>query len=147
MTFLMRINIKSKERSLYGRSNLFLRQFYFCSTAVKNRLFTYYCSVVYMCASWTNYRKCVTRHFIISYNNAFRIIHNLKVRCSASIMFVRARINSGKMQIRMKMYSLLSRLYSSENAIIISIVRSGMFEDSTLYQQWLEAMYLHCYTP
>ena len=45
------------------------------------------------------------------------------------------------------MYSLLSRLYSSENAIIISIVRSGMFEDSTLYQQWLKAMYFHYYTP
>ena len=73
------------------------------------------------------------RHFIISYNNAFRIIHNLNTRCNAITMFVRARINSGKMQIRKQMYSLLSRLYSSENAIIISIVRSGMFEDSTLY--------------
>ena len=40
-------DIKSKERSLYGRSNLILRQFYFCSTAVKNRLVLYYCSVVY----------------------------------------------------------------------------------------------------
>ena len=52
-------DIKSKERSSYGRSNLLLRQFYFCTTAVKNRLSTYYCSVVYMCALWTNYRKCV----------------------------------------------------------------------------------------
>ena len=40
-------DIKSIERSLYGGNNLLLRQLYFCSTAVKNILFTYYCSVVY----------------------------------------------------------------------------------------------------
>ena len=40
-------DIKSKERSLYGRSNLLLRQFYFCSTAVKNRLYTYVVYVLY----------------------------------------------------------------------------------------------------
>ena len=86
------------------------------------------------------------RHFIISCNNAFRINYNVNMRCSASTMFVRARIDSGTMQIRKQMYSLLSRLYSSENVIIISIVRSGMFEDSTLYQQWLKAVFSLLYT-
>ena len=31
-------DIKSKERSLYGRSNILLRKFYFCSKKVKNKL-------------------------------------------------------------------------------------------------------------
>ena len=28
--------------------------------------------------------------FIVSYNNAFRILHNLHMRCSASFMFANA---------------------------------------------------------
>ena len=78
-----------------------------------------------------------------NYHFGFIII----IHTNVVTLLVRARINSGKMQIRKQMYSLLSRLYSSENAIIISIVRSGMFEDSTLFQQWLKAVYFHYYTP
>ena len=37
-------DIKYKERSLYGRSNILLRKFYFCSKKVKNKLFASYCS-------------------------------------------------------------------------------------------------------
>ena len=79
------------------------------------------------------------RHFIISYNNAFRIIQNLNMRSSASTMFVRARNNSEKMQIRKQMYSLLSRLYSSEKAII---VRSGDRLDivSTVVESYVLAL-------
>ena len=37
-------DIKAKVGCLYGRSNILLRKFYFCSECVKNRLFSSYCS-------------------------------------------------------------------------------------------------------
>ena len=35
-------DIKSKERSMYGRGNILLRTFYFCSKKVTNTLFASY---------------------------------------------------------------------------------------------------------
>ena len=52
---------------MYGRSNIQLRKFYFCSERVKNMLFSSYCSNLYMCSLWSNYRKSsnVTFHCFI----------------------------------------------------------------------------------
>ena len=43
-------DIKAKLGCLYGRSNILLRKFYFCSERVKNRLFSSYCSNLYLCS-------------------------------------------------------------------------------------------------
>ena len=40
-------DIKAKVGCLYGRSNILLRKFYFCSERVKKRLFSSYCSNLY----------------------------------------------------------------------------------------------------
>ena len=70
-------DIKAKVGCLYGRSNILLRKFYFRSERVKNMLFSSYCSNLYLCSLWANYRKSSMSRFIDSYNNAFRILHNL----------------------------------------------------------------------
>ena len=81
-------DIKSKERSLYGRSIIIFRKCYFCSKKVNNKLFASYCSNVYLCSLWANYRKAAMQHFNVSYNNAFRIMHNLSMRCCATTVLV-----------------------------------------------------------
>ena len=43
-------------------------------------------------------------HFIVSYNNAFRILHNLHMRCSASFMFTNAIVDSCSTCIRNKYF-------------------------------------------
>ena len=63
-------DIKAKVGCLYGRSNMLLRKFYFCSERVKNRLFSSYCSNLYLCSLWANYRKSSISRFIVSYNNS-----------------------------------------------------------------------------
>ena len=42
--------IKFKERSIYGKINILLRKFYFCSKNAKNKLFASCCSNVYLCS-------------------------------------------------------------------------------------------------
>ena len=61
---------------------------------MKNRLFSSYCNNLYLCALWTKYRKSSIRHFIVSYNNAYRILHNLPMRCSASFMFANVVVDN-----------------------------------------------------
>ena len=64
--------------------------FYVCSQRVKNRLYSSssYCSNLYLCSVWAKYRKSSMSHFIVSYNNAFRIyLICIIMRCSASSRF------------------------------------------------------------
>ena len=61
------------------------RKFYFCSDQVKNKLFSAYCNNIYMCSLWVSYRKRCMRQFVVSYNNSFRILRSLPMRCSASL--------------------------------------------------------------
>ena len=66
-------DLEDKERGLYRRCNVLLRTFHFCSDEAKNKLFTCYCSNVYLCSLWVTLRKSCMHHFMVSYNNAFRM--------------------------------------------------------------------------
>ncbi len=133
--------MKSKERSLYGRSNILLRKFHFCSVKVNNKLFTSYCSNVYLCSLWDNYRKAAMQHFIVSYNNAFRIMHSLSMRCSASLMFVSSHTDCCNTRFRKCMYSFMSRISASTNNIVESIIHGDVYTTSVLRRKWISAIY------
>ena len=38
-----------------------------------------------LCSLWAKYRKSSILHLIVTYNKAYRILHNLPMRCSASL--------------------------------------------------------------
>ena len=118
-------DLEDKERGLYRRCNVLLRTFHFCSEEVKNKLFTcywLYCSNVYLCQLWVKFRKSCMHHFIVSYNNAFRILLCLPMRCSASGMFASSGVNSCQTLIRRSVYSLQCWLHASLNSILRSTV-------------------------
>ena len=89
---------------------------------MKTKLFTCYCSNVYLCSLWVKFRKSSMHHFIVSYNNAFRILHGLPMRCSASGMFASSGVNSCQTLIRRCVYSLQCRLHASLYSIVDSII-------------------------
>ena len=93
-------DITAKVGCLYGISNVLLRKFYFCSERVKYRLFYSYCCNLYLCSLWAKYRKSSIRHYIVSYNNAYRILHNLPTRCSASFMFAKDVVDNCTTRVR-----------------------------------------------
>ena len=90
-----------------------------CSTAVKVKLFTAYFSNVYMCALWVNYRKTAFHQFKVAYNNSYRILNRLPMRCSASGS---DNVNYSTCSIRRSIYSLMTRIDTSLNPIVKSIV-------------------------
>ena len=57
---------------------------------VKNKLFSTFFNNIYMCALWVKCTKSTFHMFIVSYNNCYRILHRLPMRCSASGMFAAA---------------------------------------------------------
>ena len=89
-------DLKAKSRQMYAKSNTLRQKFHMCSTAVKVKLFTAYFSNVYMCALWVNYRKTAFHQFKVAYNNSYRILNRLPMRCSASSMFASDNVNSSR---------------------------------------------------
>ena len=133
--------MQAKVRLLYAKSNMLRQKFHFCSTAVKNKLFTAYFGNIYMCALWVNFRKVNFQQFVVAYNNSFRILNNLPMRCSASHMFATANVSSGKCVIRKAIFSLMNRIDMSLNPIIYSIKTSDVYCTSKLRHQWVRDLY------
>ena len=134
-------DLEDKERGLYRRCNALLRTFHFCSDEVKNKLFTCYCSNVYLCSLWVKFRKSAMHHFIVSYNNAFRIVHGLPMRCSASGMFASSGVSSCQASFRRSVYSLQCRLHASLNLILHNIINCDVHLTSSLHKAWLRTLH------
>ena len=66
------------------------------------------------------------RNCIVSYNNAFRIMHCLPIRCSSSRMFAESNVDSCQAQISISIHSLQSRLAISPNVSVRSVVNSAV---------------------
>lgn len=109
-------DMKRQLRSLYCRSNIVARKFYWCSSKVKCFLFKAYCGNMYCCSLWANASKKTTAKLKVAYNNSLRIILHYERRCSASNMFVSNRVACFDGIIRKTCYSLLSRVSCSINS-------------------------------
>ena len=98
---------------------------------------------MHLCALWAKYRKSSIRHFNVSSQYAYRLLHNLPMRCrpSASFMFANAVIDNCTMRVRKCIVSLLGRLTTSTNVIVQSALNSDVDTTSALQQRWIKALY------
>ena len=55
---------------------MLLRKFHFSSDDVKNKLFSSYCSNLYLCSLWAKYKSACMRRFIVAYNNGYIILQS-----------------------------------------------------------------------
>ena len=90
------VEIYKQIRTLYTRSNKLLRMFSYCTIDVKKELFRSYCSSLYCCALWSDYRKATYRKLTVAFNNIHRRLLGLPWRCSVSAMFLKIYKKSSK---------------------------------------------------
>ena len=130
------LDIRSKERSLYARSNMLNRKFYFCTPAVKRQLFQSYCSSIYLSFLWCKFTKSTLRSITVAYNNSFRILFQLPRFCSASAMFAMNSVLSFDALCRKQIFSFKNRVICSMNQIVTSLVNSDYYCMSPLVNLW-----------
>ena len=128
-------------RSENHNENIFVHTERNGNVDVSYQLFTAYFSNVYMCALWVNYRKTAFHQFKVAYNNSHRILNILPMRCSASSMFASDNVNSGTCVIRRSIYSLMTRIDTSLNPIVKSIVEGDVYCTSALRNIWTSLLY------
>jgi hypothetical protein len=118
--------IANRNRELYMRANMLRSNFYACSPEVKRKLFNTFFSSIYCSSLWL---YDVKKHdpIRVAYNNALRIIFNLKRSCSASEAFVSRRIGNFDFVLRKSAFSMKTRISDSDN-VIINTIKCYLFE-------------------
>ena len=87
-----------------------------------------------------NYRKTTFHQFIVAYNNSYRILNILPMICSASGMFATDNVTYCIGVIRISTYSLTTRIMTSTNPSVNSIVGGDVYCTSALRNLWISLL-------
>ena len=86
------IDMYRQLRYVYGTANRLRSKFSDCSKNVKNYLFRTFMYSFYGSSIWSSYRQSTFHRLRVSYNNAYRILFNLRRRVSISSTLVQNNI-------------------------------------------------------
>lgn len=135
-------DISKQVRSLYARANMLLRKFSAASVQTKVVLFNAFCSPIYGCQLWCNYRKESLNRLRVAYNNALRLLLKMPRWTSASDLFVTHGAITFHAIIRRHEFSLMHSLTVSDNKLIKSFYESDRFLQSPLLSKWRHDLYV-----
>ena len=112
----------------YAKGNMLCNKFSDSSSEVK-------------CVLFKTYMYTMSQ-FVVSYNNIFRMLFKQPMYCSASNMFVSKNICSLPEIRRISCYSLLQRINTSDNALMVSYLTSCAVKLSTILKIWNKYVYM-----
>ena len=127
-------DMSRQKRILYCRGNQLARAFNKCSDNVKAALFRAFCYSVYCNALWNVFRVEQLRRVKVAYNTVFRLLFGYARHESASHIFTTHRVNGFLALTRISAYSLMSRVDSSVNTIVVACSREA--RRSVLRSRW-----------
>ena len=116
-----------------------------CTESVKITLFRSFCTSLYTCELWCQYRSESLRKLCVAYNNVFRFLCREPRNCSASHMFVSRGLPTCNMLIRKSIYAFMTSTKRSRNTLLQNIVGSDHIYTSPLRQHWRRMLYVHAY--
>ena len=125
----------------YAKGNMLARNFTFCSDNVKCVLFKTFMYNMYTVSLWCSFTQATYKKMAVSYNNVFRYLFSLPSYCSASTMFVSHKVQSFQETLRKTIYSLMQRIYASDNKLIGAYIDSKMTASSLLLDRWKLLIY------
>ena len=110
-------------RYLYAVGNSIIRKFWYCSVAIKLKLFRVYCGQIYTGQLWHSFKFSSIRKVNTAYNAILRRMLNIPrhqdgVTYSASAMFAKNNVLNFPSLMRKLMYSFLCRLHTSTHSLI-----------------------------
>ena len=131
------LDIKKQMKSIYARGNTLIRQFRHCNDSVKLKLFKSYCSSIYASSLWYRYSASVYKKIKGAYSNVFRHLMRITDRSIAtSTIMVQHRIDTFTVILRKLVFSLRSRLLTSDNVLIKTVIGCQFFYFSPIYKHW-----------
>ena len=134
--------IKKERNKLYARGNMLVRKFKHCTTEVKVKPFLAFCISFYCCALWSNFKETSLSQLHVAHNTMFKILMGAEKRSSASGLFVSFNVPNFKIIQRKMVFSLYTRVLSSQNLLVSTLVNSVHFSQSFLYKKWTKCLFI-----
>ena len=128
----------SKEmRNIYARGNMLIRNFKHCTNDVKIKLYRTFCSSIYCCPLWYNFKESSFRKIHVATNKVFKSLMQMPRDYSASHLFVSTGVDHFS-ELRRKLdYSLKTCVLNSLNLLVINISASTSF----MHRYWKTVLY------
>ena len=136
-------DIERETRNLYIRGNTIVRRFGFLSMDVKRTLFKSYCYPMYTCSLWSKYRESSLNKLKVAYNSIMRKLVGTPPWSSARTIFVRHNVRSFYETVRIVSYNLMSRVLTSCNNVVQSLLRSDSYTMSRTRSKWLQNLFIN----
>ena len=111
-----------------------------CSIDVKNTLFRTFCTPMYTCHLWWNYKAQSFHKLKVAFNNAFRMLHDLPTYCSASEMFTVNGVADCKAVIRNLVHRFMTILRESP-LLRYQPITTAVVTDACLNTRWHHGAY------
>ena len=128
-------------RNLYARGNSLVRNFSKCTIDVKCQLFSTYCSVLFGCQLWANYKKESMRRLRVAYNRIFRMLINIRGIVSMSHILLQYRMDHFNVIIRKLIVGFMQRIANSKNVLLQVIYKSNYFIYSNMFTRWSKLVF------
>jgi hypothetical protein len=134
-------HIIKEMRNLFARGNMLIRNFRQCTHDVKVALFKTFCSNVYCCPLWYNFRKCIEKKIHVACNKVFKALMNVPRDFSASTLFVECKVMNFPVLRRKLVYGLRSRVFATANVLVNNFlyVNHGF---NAMHRYWKTILYL-----
>ena len=123
-------------KATYARGNALISRFRKCDDDVKVKLFKSFCNSFYGCNNWSSYHKSALQKLKSAYGRVFRQLFKVQDKLLTSLTMVQLAVDPVAVLVRKMAGSFYRRLLCSENQIIINVVQSMYFCDSSLFKLW-----------
>ena len=127
---------------LCARGNMVARKFKSCSIDVKRQLFLSFCSTIYCCSLCSNFNMVALNRIRVNYNNILRNLVSVPPFTSASQLFSVLDLKGFQKLRRRTSYSLMTRLKSSRNNLVCTIIYSEARLKSRIWDSWITLLYV-----
>ena len=97
---------------------MLIRNFVHCTDDVKIKLFKSYCTSLYCCPLWYNYRKYNIKKLHVASNKVFKALMKVPSYLSASTLFAVCNVPNFLVLRRKLVYGLRCRVQASSNELI-----------------------------
>ena len=134
-------DVAKQTRRQNAVGNMLIRKFSFAPREAKIQLFKSYCYPMYCNALWRNFFQYSVRKLAVSYNDTFRRLVQVPRSTSASRVFAENQSDHIKVLFRKAAHSLMTRVMSSPNEILVAICSGDALASSSLLRRWRGLLY------
>ena len=135
-------DMRKEMRKLCYRGNCLVRTFNFCEEDVKSTLFKSFCYSLYCSSLWSCFKGATFQRIKVIYNNIMRRLMKVPPFSSASFLFGSLGVKTLPELIRTNQYSLMRRIESSSNSLIVLINSSDAILRSSIRQHWCNSLFI-----